>query len=93
VPVGRTLARVLAGAAGTTPGLQADREPVTIAREFAAVLAGKNVDVILAHDPAAFSVRHVERTSRRLLTVDEVTLGGIGTASPDVVRRRSAELT
>jgi hypothetical protein len=92
VPVGRTLARVLAGAAGTTPGLQADREPVTIVREFAAVLAGKNVD-ILAHDPAAFSVRHVERTSRRLLTVDEVTLGGIGTASPDVVRRRSAELT
>jgi predicted MPP superfamily phosphohydrolase len=42
--------------------------------------------------PVTLSVLYLDRTTRRLDTVDEVTLGGIGSVSLNVVRRTAAEL-
>jgi hypothetical protein len=37
--------------------------------------------------PVSLSVLYLDRTSKRLHSVDEVTLGGLGTVSLNVVRR------
>jgi predicted MPP superfamily phosphohydrolase len=42
--------------------------------------------------PISLSVVYIDRTTKRLHTVDEVTLGGLGTVSLNVVRRTAAEL-
>lgn len=42
--------------------------------------------------PVSLSVLYIDRTTKRLHTVDEVTLGGLGTVSLNVVRRTAAEL-
>jgi predicted MPP superfamily phosphohydrolase len=42
--------------------------------------------------PISLSVLYVDRTTKRLHTVDEVTLGGLGTVSLNVVRRTAADL-
>ncbi len=114
------------------------------AAEFATALAGQDVDVALAHDPAAaralrgaaplllaghthkraarrvgdtvvlvqgttggsglrgvqqepttpisLSVLYLDRTTKRLHSVDEVTVGGLGTVSLNVVRRSLDDL-
>jgi predicted MPP superfamily phosphohydrolase len=114
------------------------------AAEFATALAGQDVDVALAHDPAAaralrgaaplllaghthkraarrvgdtvvlvqgttggsglrgvqqepttpisLSVLYLDRTTKRLHSVDEVTIGGLGTVSLNVVRRSLDDL-
>ena len=115
-----------------------------VAAEFAAAIAGAQVDVALAHDPAAgralagvvplllaghthkrsvrrfgdtvvlvqgtsggsglrgvqqdpttpvsLSIVYLERATKRLHTVDEITLGGIGSVSLNVVRRSVDDL-
>lgn len=42
--------------------------------------------------PVALSVLYIDRTTRRLWGVDEVTLGGIGSTELTVVRRSAAQL-
>lgn len=42
--------------------------------------------------PLTLSVLHLDRTSRRLQAVDDVTLGGLGATDVRVVRRLAAEL-
>jgi predicted MPP superfamily phosphohydrolase len=42
--------------------------------------------------PLALSVLHIDRATRTLQAVDEITLGGLGRTEVSVVRRRSAEL-
>jgi predicted MPP superfamily phosphohydrolase len=43
--------------------------------------------------PISLSVLYLDRRTRTLDTVDEITLGGIGSVSLNVVRRTAAELT
>jgi hypothetical protein len=38
-------------------------------------------------------VLYIDRTTKRLHTVDEITLGGLGTVALNVVRRTADELT
>jgi predicted MPP superfamily phosphohydrolase len=128
----------------TTGDDHAEHRVSEAAAQFAAALAGKRVDVALAHDPAAgralagvvplllaghthkrsarrfgdtvvlvqgtsggsglrgvqqdpttpvsLSIVYLDRTTKRLHSVDEVTLGGIGTVSLNVVRRTVDDL-
>jgi predicted MPP superfamily phosphohydrolase len=128
----------------TTGDDRADHRVSEAAGPFAASLAGRGVDIALAHDPAAgraladvvplvlsghthrrsvhrygetvvlvqgtsggaglrgvqaeprvpvsLSVLYLDRATRRLVALDELTLGGIGEVSLNVVRRSRAEL-
>jgi predicted MPP superfamily phosphohydrolase len=42
--------------------------------------------------PVSLSVLYLDRTTKQLHSIDEVTLGGLGTVSLNVVRRTAAEL-
>jgi hypothetical protein len=83
---------VPAGAAGTSPGLGSAR---AFARAFVLAVAGKKVDIALAHHPAAGRALAgvVPLVCAGREAIDDVTRADMGTASPSTVRPRAVELT